>query len=283
MKKSISIAFALFAALTVGFADDICSISYQPKDKVIFEKYCEYIKPFTSHPIPELIIKSAQFFLDTPYEGGTCELIPERLVINLHEFDCVTLVESCFALSRMAKSGTLTWQQYGKELTHIRYRGGKMTDYTSRLHYSTDWIYDNAEKKQVSDINKKIGGDRLVLDLSFMSQHPDAYPALKETPSFIPVIESIEKNINGRTYYYIPKEKFEKLSTGIKSGDIIFFTTNIKGLDVIHAGIAYYKDNVLTFIDASSKYNKVVIENMSILEYLKQRKPATGIIIARPL
>ena len=116
-----------------------------------------------------------------------------------------------------------------------------------------------------------------------MSQHADAYPALKETPSFIPIIESIEKNINTRTYYYIPKEKFEKLSTGIESGDIIFFTTSIKGLDVIHAGIAYRKDNVLTFIDASSKYNKVVIEDISIQEYLKQRKPATGIIIARPL
>lgn len=281
-KRGMVIVLGLFATLTISFANEF-DISYQPKDKIIFKKYCEYIRPFASNTMQNLMVKSAQFFLDAPYKGGTLEFTPEKLVINLHEFDCVTLVESCFALSLMVKNGMLTWQQYEKYLMQIRYRNRKITDYTSRLHYSTDWLYDNAQKQLIIDMSKKIGGEPLILDLNYMSYHPNNYQALKETPSFINIIENIEKNIATRTHYYIPKEKFETFSNLIETGDIIFFTTNMKGLDSIHVGIAYHKNNVLTFINASRKYKKVMIEESTMLEYLKKQKRVTGIIIARPL
>ena len=233
--------------------------------------------------MPELIVKSAQFFLDAPYKAGTLELIPERLVINLCEFDCVTLVESAIALSYMVKNGTLTWGNYEKSLMNIRYRNGKMIDYTSRLHYSTDWLYDNAKKELITDVSEKIGGLRLVLDVNYMSLHFDKYPALKKTASLIHTIKNIEKNISARVHYYIPKEKFEKCSNLIESGDVLLFTTNMKGLDSIHVGIAYRKDKVLTFINASRKHKKVMIEEGGMQEYLKRQKKVTGIVVGRLL
>ena len=50
-----------------------------------------------------------------------------------------------------------------------------------------------------------------------------------------------EKEINLRPHYYVPKQEIDKCSFRIKNGDILCFVTSIKGLDVTHVGIAYWK------------------------------------------
>ena len=70
-----------------------------------------------------------------------------------------------------------------------------------------------------------------------------------------------EKEINLRPHYHVPKQEIEKCSSGIKNGDILCFVTSIKGLDVTHVGIAYWKDGQLTFIHASSSAKKVIIRH----------------------
>jgi hypothetical protein len=48
----------------------------------------------------------ASTFVGTPYEPGTLELPgPERLVVNLRTFDCVTLVEHALVLARLITRG----------------------------------------------------------------------------------------------------------------------------------------------------------------------------------
>jgi hypothetical protein len=49
-----------------------------------------------------------------------------------------------------------------------------------------------------------------------MSRHPDSYRQLKGNTCLINKIASIEKNINARSHFYIPKEQLEKCQTKYK-------------------------------------------------------------------
>ena len=84
-------------------------------------------------------------FLGLPYVGHTLELgDKEHLIVNLHELDCTTFVETVVALSMCDQQNKRTFKDFCQNLSKIRFRNGKMTDYTSRLHYFTWWGEDNA-------------------------------------------------------------------------------------------------------------------------------------------
>ena len=86
-----------------------------------------------------------------------------------------------------------------------------------------------------------------------------------------------------RRHYYVPKHEIDKCSFRIKNGDILCFVTSIKGLDVTHVGIAYWKDGQLTFIHASSSAKKVIIQASSLRDYAEGIKSCKGVLVARPL
>lgn len=248
----------------------------------LFDDYMQYAESLESKD--DLLIKTALYFLGRPYVGGTLETSEkEQLLVNLQEFDCVTFVETCLALSKTAAMNNGRFEQFCHELQKIRYRNGIVDGYSSRLHYSSDWIYENELRAFAKNISKEIGGDALEVNVSFMSEHAESYKHLKNNPDEIERIKQIENNINNRKelYYYIPKEKINDLSDKIQNGDILFFTSSIKGLDISHLGIAYWENNSLRFIHASSKYKKVVIEPQSLQSYCSEQKKNTGIVVLR--
>src|SRR5262245_4452684 len=105
-----------------------------------------------ARPIGEVMVAIGTSFLKTPYLAHSLEAPgPEALVMNLRGLDCVTFVENTLALSRCTKLGQYNYEQDRMQLQLIRYRGGKIDGYPSRLHYFSDWIFDNAEKKVVRD------------------------------------------------------------------------------------------------------------------------------------
>jgi hypothetical protein len=233
----------------------------------------------------ERIVKAALFFLDTPYVAATLEgNDEEKLVVNLRELDCMTFVENCLALSRATQYPVSDYDYFVRELRKIRYRGGIIRGYTSRLHYTTDWMYDNAEKGELEDITYALGGKKFRVNVNYMSSHPEAYPALKENPEETEAIAQIENVINRRnSYYYIPCNEIREKESLIKSGDIIGFTTKLPGLDISHLGIAYRNKGQLTFIHASSGAKKVIINPESISDYCLINKNNTGIVVLRQL
>jgi hypothetical protein len=233
--------------------------------------------------ISELIIQSALFFLNTPYVGHTLEVgDEERLVINLRELDCTTFMETCVALSRTLQMNTPYFDAYCKNLERIRYRNGVVNGYVSRLHYTTDWIADNVSKGILEDVTEKIGGVPLDLQLTFMSSNPDSYVHLKGQPERTARIKQVEDIVNKRgTYHYIPKEKIPSIQGQIRSGDLICFTTSMKGMDVSHVAIAYWQNGVLTFIHASSTAKKVTVEPDTLVGYCEKIRSNTGIIVLR--
>ena len=270
----------------IGFSCFVCAqestLPVNCEDKQIFSLYLEKNKNVANSSLDSLLVKTALSFLNTPYEASTLEVTDnEQLVVNLRAFDCMTFVESCFALSMTIHLENPDFDAFKKFLQTIRYRDGVISGYTSRLHYTSDWITNNQKKGILEDITSVSGGIPLPLYVDFMSTHPQSYPYLSKHPEDIANMRLIEDSINNHTYYYIPKEKIKDYEKYIKPGDIICFVTSIKGLDISHLGIAYRKNRMLTFIHASTIAQKVIINPVSIADYCKNIRSNKGIIIVR--
>jgi len=229
-----------------------------------------------------LIIETGKLFLQTPYVGGTLENNGvEKITINLHELDCTTYLENVLALSKLSARSKITINEFSSELKFIRYRNGELNNYTSRLHYFTDWIFDNEGKGLIIDITKKIGGESYDKTINFMSAHIDSYPALVRDSLLIRTIIQTEKDINKRKHYYIPEGKIQQIENQIEDGDLIAITTKIKGLDVSHTGIAIHLNERLHLMHASSKAKKVVISDIPLADMILKNRLQSGIIVAR--
>jgi len=236
----------------------------------------------TSNIANNSLVDIALKLVGKPYKAETLEInSTESLVVNLHEFDCVTFVETAIALYLSAQQENLNIDIFKKHLTNIRYRKGKINGYLSRLHYSLDWVSDNIENEILEDVSKNIGGENIAFNLNFMSKNYDKYPYLKANPELVVEIKQTEQNLNKGTYYYIPKAKINSLKNKIHNGDVIFFVTSIAGLDISHVGIAYKENEVNTFIHASQKMGKVIVNPESLYDYCMNIKSNLGIIVCR--
>lgn len=272
--------------LVIGFSISVFAQIYSELDVEIFNSKIELAakENLADKPVNDVISEIGKSFLGTPYEAFAIEKEgEEQLVIHLTGLDCTTFLENTFTISRCIKSNKTSVDDYQKELTFIRYRNGKLNGYPSRLHYFSDWIFNNSQKGIVKDITKEIGGKSIKFNVFFMSKNPDKYKHLSETPSFIPAIATQEKEINKRKYYYIPKENVEKIESKIQNGDLIAITTNLKGLDIGHVGIAVKEsDGRIHFLHAPLAGSRVQISERPLPEYLMAVKKHTGIIVLRP-
>lgn len=235
-----------------------------------------------SLPLEDRIVEVAKMFMQTAYVGGTLDgNEKEQLVVNLRELDCTTYLENVVALSKALSNDSVTAADFLKELENLRYRNGKLTDYSSRLHYFSDWIYENEKKGIVKNITAEIGGEKYNKTISFMSTHVNSYPALQADTSLVEEIRKTENEINKRELFFIPETKIQQLENQIQNGDLIAITTKIEGLDISHVGIAIHINNRLHLMHASSKAKKVVISDIPLAEMLMQSKYQSGIMVAR--
>lgn len=233
-----------------------------------------------------LMLKHGLSLVRTPYVAHTLErTVQEELFTNRSELDCTTFVESAMAMSLSTKEdGTFSESDFARNLRKIRYRKGILSGYTSRLHYVTDWINDNIEKGIIEDVTARHSKDTNIIRLSFMSQNPDKYKHLKNNPENVARMSEIEKQLTGQEVHWVPKEKIPNEGFfWIKDGDIIMLTTNIRGLDVSHMGLAIYQNGKLHLLHASSVEKKVIIDKRTLRNQLAQSKHVTGIRVLREL
>ena len=253
-----------------------------PEDRVLVETKLKEFAGAKSRPSGELLEKIGQSFLGTPYVAQTLETgNDEKLIVNLRELDCTTFDETCLALMLTVKSGATDFATYKKQLEKVRYRNGIRDGYLSRLHYFSDWLYNNAEKGLVAPLDDSFQ-TKVEKTINFMSTHPDSYPVLKENPELVPQIAKQEERISERTRYFIPKEKLQANEKQLKDGDIVGLTTSIAGLDIAHVGLVVWVDGRVHLLHASSALEKVVISDVPLADYLAAKKSFTGIIVARP-
>lgn len=238
-------------------------------------------------------VRAGELAIGTPYEAFTLEkyikaggnpLENEPIALSLTRFDCVTLVESCLAVARVAGTdGQPTWKRFSREVERMRYRGGWRLGYTSRLHYFSEWISDGHNRGLVRDLGPDLGGIPDPRPLRFMTEHRASYPALANDSVFRQIGE-MERRLDSRRRLMIPTERIAAVQDRIESGDVLAFTTSISGLDVSHAAFAY-RDHagILRVLHAPLSGGAVEITRSTLPEYVANIRRSTGILVARPL
>ncbi|MFL5531759.1 MAG: N-acetylmuramoyl-L-alanine amidase-like domain-containing protein [Gemmatimonadales bacterium] len=208
----------------------------------------------------------------------------EPLTLSLTRFDCVTLVEACLAVSRVAATKQpASWEQFGREVERMRYREGKRQGYSSRLHYFSEWISDGERRGLVKDMGPELGAAEDTRPLRFMTQHRAKYLALQDVPVF-QEIQRIERGLDGRPRHVVPTKQIPAIVDRIQTGDVLAFATEIPGLDVTHSALAYRdRDRVLRVCHAPLSGGVVAITRATLPEYVAAIRGASGILVARPL
>lgn len=278
MNKIIGLGLFLLISF-FSQAQTVCTLESREKLESYLARLSE--QDYSGKTSNEINMEIGQWFLETPYVEKTLELPgSEKLVINLQGVDCTTFVETVIALTRLTKGEEFNFAAFEKELAYIRYRDGINEGYPSRLHYFSDWIFENQHKGILKDVTGEIGGSPYPNAPSFMSENPRFYAQLAD-PSNLAQIKTTESAIKERSYFYIPKAEIATLEKSIKPGDIIAITTSMPNLDIVHTGFAIEKNGRIHLMHASSKNMKVEISEKTLSDYLAGNKSQSGIIVSR--
>jgi hypothetical protein len=260
-------------------AGDTC-LTGKPEDRRIFQKLVHSLAD-GERPVGELAVAVGRFFLGRPYAAGTLEKRgPERLVVNLRQFDCFTLVENAAALARLIGADEKDFAGYLAALEAMRYRGGLLNGYASRLHYFSDWLRDNERKRILKDVTREIGGSPFPGEIGFMTRHSGMYPALRNQEVWRQM-RIAERRCSRRRLFHIPKKELKELESGIRDGDLIGVTTDTEGLDVVHAGLAVRVKKKLHLLHASRTAGMVLLSPETLSRYLAANKTRAGVIVGR--
>jgi cell wall-associated NlpC family hydrolase len=197
----------------------------------------------------------SRHFLGRPYKTnpliGSADTA-EAFTASLDGFDCVTYIEIVLALSRASNVDEFT-----KWLRKIRYDRGRI-QWEQRNHYSTLWIRNNIREGII---------------------RPVSMPAVP-TVSIDRVLNVVPGLAAQRTRVKcVPKLAAPRLERYLQTGDLIFFASTRKHLDVFHAGIIV-RDGERVFMRHASRNHGFVVEQ-ELSEFLKANR-MTGIIIVRP-
>lgn len=241
-------------------------------------------------PIGTAIARLGETFVGTTYTPGTLEAPgPERVVINLREFDCVTFLENMLAMTRFIRHDgpalladrPAAEARYARYLEEIRYRGGHLSGYPSRLHYFSEWLSDNAARGRLRLLARGLDGVEDLEPLSFMSAHPSAYRQM-EDPGVPEAIRTMEYRLNaGPARWYVPEDRIAEVAGRIQDGDLIAATSTLPGLDVAHTGIALWQGGRLHLLHAPLVGKSVEISVLPLAERIVELKTQDGIMVAR--
>lgn len=225
----------------------------------------------------------AREFIGTPYVAGTLEGTPEALTVNVDQMDCTTFVETVLAMAVTVGERRSSWRDFLYNLENMRYRQGSLNGYSSRLHYISDWIVDNSHRGNIDEVTDRIADcSYQVKTLDYMSAHRDDYPALADDGEF-ERIKSAEVGYRSHRFPYLKPSKLlsKDVVAKLRDGDVIAFTTKVPGLDVSHIGFIVMKEGVPYLLHASSREGKVVIDPLSLADYLHRNRNITGARILR--
>jgi hypothetical protein len=269
------------------------AIPWRDDDRARLTAWTAAVAKLPSHGLGQASARVGELAIGTPYVANTLEeylraggspTSSEPLALSLTRFDCVTLVESCLAVARVARLNEKpTWDRFGREVERMRYRDGVRRGYTSRLHYFSEWIADGQRRGLLRDLGPALGGVDDARPLRFMTEHRGSYPALSNDAVFDDVA-AMERGLDDHPRKMVPTDRIAAVSDGIQTGDVLAFATSIPGLDVTHAAMAYRdRSNTLRVLHAPLSGGAVEVSTKTLPEYVAAIRRSTGILVARPL
>lgn len=221
----------------------------------------------------------ARQLLGTPYVAHTLEGDEEMLTINIHELDCLTFIETLYSLTRATLAGRYSWRDFAANIENVRYRGGEMGDYSSRIHYISEWIIDNHVRGNLVEITPDLPHvDYMVKNIDYMTHHTGSYRQLKNDSAMVEKIRRFE--LRNHRFPYIKRSWLndKELKAALRSGDFVSLVTKTEGLDVSHNGIVIIDDKGDPYLlDASMSGGKVMLESKPLYKYLEHSKNNIGV------
>jgi hypothetical protein len=272
-------------------ADTIPGTAWTTEDWRVFEAKVRWAagQGLDTIPVGAAIARLGMSFVGTTYTPGTLEGPgPERLVVNLREFDCVTFVENLLALTlfvrrdgtRQLANPPAARARYESYLSDLRYRDGRLDGYPSRLHYFSEWLGDNGRRGHLQLLTRELGGVPDSEPIRFMSDHPGSYRQLAD-PAVLAAIRRIEADLSRTPRYYLPKDRIEAVAGRIEDGDVIAATSALPGLDVAHTGIAVWQNGELHLLHAPLVGKSVELSARPLAERIRGIATQDGIMVAR--
>src|SRR5262245_55643980 len=173
----------------------------------------------------------------------------EVFTVSTDRCDCVTYIETVFALARSRDAGRFVYV-----LRRIRYAGGKV-QWSFRNHYMTEWIRNNVRTGWI--------------------RRTPALPPGVEKDRLLTVVAGLSPR--RVRFQCIPKTALIRNSDKIETGDLIFFASTRKHLDVFHCGILIRNGNGVLLRHASRSKGSVVEQPLG--EFLKQNRMAGAIVV----
>jgi len=241
-------------------------------------------------PIGAAIARLGETFVGTTYTPGTLEAPgAERVVINLGEFDCVTFIENMLAMTRFIRHDGIALladrhtaqARYARYLEEIRYRGGHLDKYPSRLHYFSEWLSDKSARGKLRLLARELGGVEDAEPLSFMSAHPKAYRQMADS-GVSEAVRAMEQRLNAApARWYLPEDRIVEVADRIQDGDLIAATSTLPGLDIAHTGIALWQGGRLHLLHAPLVGKSVEISVLPLAERIVELRTQDGIMVAR--
>jgi len=176
----------------------------------------------------------------------------EVFTASLDGFDCVTYIETILALARASNvDDFIEW------LRKIRYEQGRI-QWEQRNHYMTLWLRNNIREGIIRPVST-----------------PAAPMVSRER-----VLNGVPGLASQRTRVKcVPKPAVPRLVAHFQSGDLIFFASTRKNLDVFHAGIIV-RDGKRVLMRHASRSEGLVVEQ-ELGEFLKANR-TSGVIVVRP-
>ena len=224
----------------------------------------------------ELVSFYADKLLGTPYVAHTLEGDEELLTINIDELDCTTFIESLYALARTPMNGRYSWRDSAANLENLRYRNGEMGDYSTRMHYISDWILNNSMRGNLKEVTPDLPhADYMIKTIDFMTTHKDSYHSLKNDSDMVEKIKGCEMALRNHRMPYLKKSWLgdKAVKAALRDGDFVGLVTKIEGLDISHLGIIHKDDKgEIYLLDASMSGGKVMLEQKNLRDHLSGSK-----------
>ena len=225
----------------------------------------------------------ARQLLGTPYVAHTLEGDEEKLTINIHELDCLTFIETLYALTRATLNKQYSWRDYAAYIENVRYRGGEMGDYSSRIHYISEWIIDNHMRGNLVEVTPDLPhAEYMIKNIDYMSHNPGQYRQLKNDTVMVEKIRSHELLKHRFPYLKRSWLNDKAVKAALRSGDFVSLVTKVDGLDVSHNGIIVVDDKGDPYLlDASMSGGKVMLEPKPLYQFLERSKTNIGVRVFR--
>ncbi len=233
----------------------------------------------------ELTHRLMPSFKGIPYGSGGAGCPANKTLVNFTSFDCVTFVESWWALSytlyefqsgKHAKNAT-PFEGFIQNLNRIRYFGGENCGIEFRIHYFTQAL-EELDRSGLAFNVAMANGFPFKKKIDYISKNEDKYGDLATSTQH----KSYERILNQTPRHFYPVQHREMYYPMAKDGDIIAFASTEPGLDVSHCGIVTVEDGEPKLNHASQLYGRVTI-GQDLEMYMRSRMGnVNGFFVYRP-